>query len=412
MPYKILHTADVAAYITALGIFGTDQACLSIEEIGNGNINYIFRIKNNNTQKTIILKQARPYLRCMGESRLLTTDRARIEAEALKKHGELCPEHTVKIEHYDHELAAIFMEDLSSPEYILLRDGLMQAQIFAHFPAQIARYMANTLFYTSDFSCSQQEKKHQVSHFINPDLCQITEKLFFTEPYIDSVSNNVNPLLNATVADLRRNEVLQMNVAKLKEKFLTQAQALIHGDLHSGSIFVSHNNTKIIDAEFAFYGPIAFDIGSLIGNFMINFCVQSGLDTNTDPRKEYQKYLLNSMHTIWQTFHDAFKDLMQRKTTDITFQHSAYQAYYMDTLFKDMLGFAGTELIRRTIGAARSVDFNSITEPSVCARSEAYAVKLGEVLICRAEHLHDMRELISLVTEICQFSQPNRQLNR
>ena len=34
---------------------------------------------------------------------------------------------------------------------------------------------------------------------------------------------------------------------------MTNAQALLHGDLHTGSVFVRDDSTKVIDPEFAFY---------------------------------------------------------------------------------------------------------------------------------------------------------------
>ena len=55
----------------------------------------------------------------------------------------------------------------------------------------------------------------------------------------------------------------------MKLKFLTDAQALIHGDLHTGSIMVTDSDTRAIDPEFAFFGPMGFDIGALIGNLLI-----------------------------------------------------------------------------------------------------------------------------------------------
>ena len=57
---------------------------------------------------------------------------------------------------------------------------------------------------------------------------------------------------------------------------MTQSQSLLHGDLHTGSIMVSKNETKIIDPEFAFYGPMGFDIGALIANLLMNYFSQNG----------------------------------------------------------------------------------------------------------------------------------------
>ena len=40
-------------------------------------------------------------------------------------------------------------------------------------------------------------------------------------------------------------------------------EALIHGDLHTGSIMVTESETRVIDPEFAFYGPMGFDVGAV-----------------------------------------------------------------------------------------------------------------------------------------------------
>ena len=66
--------------------------------------------------------------------------------------------------------------------------------------------------------------------------------------------------------------------------FMERAQALLHGDLHTGSLLVTPEATHVIDAEFAFYGPIAFDVGKFIGNLFIAFFASDGHATNAEPR--------------------------------------------------------------------------------------------------------------------------------
>ena len=65
---------------------------------------------------------------------------------------------------------------------------------------------------------------------------------------------------------LYEDEALHAEVAALRNGFMNNAQALIHGDLHSGSIFANEQGIKVIDPEFAFYGPMGYDIGNVIGN--------------------------------------------------------------------------------------------------------------------------------------------------
>src|SRR5690625_7010489 len=59
-------------------------------------------------------------------------------------------------------------------------------------------------------------------------------------------------------------------MGQAKWAFMTRAEALIHGDLHTGSVMVKGESeagsgaavsVKAFDPEFAFYGPVAFDLG-------------------------------------------------------------------------------------------------------------------------------------------------------
>src|SRR5690606_41047947 len=66
-------------------------AQLTCREIGDGNLNYVFQIEEAATGKRLIIKQALPYAKVIGESWPLTLKRATIEANVLKKHGEFVP---------------------------------------------------------------------------------------------------------------------------------------------------------------------------------------------------------------------------------------------------------------------------------------------------------------------------------
>ena len=50
---------------------------------------------------------------------------------------------------------------------------------------------------------------------------------------------------------------------------MTHGEALIHGDLHTGSVMVGGGRAAAIDPEFAFYGPVGFDLGALWANAAI-----------------------------------------------------------------------------------------------------------------------------------------------
>src|SRR5690606_20332056 len=104
--------------------------------------------------------------------------------------------------------------------------------------------------------------------------CKITEDLIFDDPYTDSPNNQYNEAIRDAAENLRKDTALHREVALLRGKFLTQGQALLHGDLHTGSLFVTATSTKAIDPEFAFYGPMGFDIGAVLANLLLNYAGQ------------------------------------------------------------------------------------------------------------------------------------------
>ena len=131
--------------------------------------------------------------------------------------------------------------------------------------------------------CPPAEKKRRIAVFCgNTALCKITEDLIFTDPYrVAELNRWTSPQLDADRRrDPRGDAELKMAVSALKGKFLTAAEAMIHGDLHTGSIMVTATETKVIDPEFAFYGPMGFDIGAVIGNLLLAYFARPAMKRN------------------------------------------------------------------------------------------------------------------------------------
>lgn len=186
--YRTFTAHDAVAYAQQFGGLADPASLVEAQEVGDGNLNLVFKIFDTQGVSRIIVKQALPYVRCVGESWPLTLDRARLEAQTLVEHYKHCPQHTVKIHHYDAELAVMVMEDLSS--HRIWRGELISGVYYPQAASQLGEYLAQTLFHTSDFYLHPHEKKAQVARFINPEMCEITEDLFFNDPYQIHERNN------------------------------------------------------------------------------------------------------------------------------------------------------------------------------------------------------------------------------
>lgn len=375
------------------GLFGSHSK-LEAEKLTEKNFNQVFRISNDKGS-SLIVKQALPYAGYGNDNWPLTVDRARIEAEVLQKHHSLCPKHTVEVIHHDNELAAILLEDLKA--YRILRTELIAAKSYPYLASQLAQYLAQTLYHTSDFALTGINKKQQVIRYLNPELCLISEDTIFTEPYFNHERNQVPPAIQQQAQRLWADQKLKAEVAQLKVKFLSSPQALLHGDLNTSSIFINDDNCKVIDAEFGFYGPMGFDIGSLLGSLLINYIAHFALTEQTQTREDFQQYLLQQVIELWQSFASTFQQLMSNKCRQPMLNNSDYQYLFLQQLFSDSIGFAGCELIRRAIGVAQVADFEQIATDSENSNCKVMALELGQALIMQRNSLANIEQVITLV---------------
>ncbi|HDV7159277.1 TPA: S-methyl-5-thioribose kinase [Yersinia enterocolitica] len=394
--YHTFTAADAVEYARQFGQIADPLALVTADEIGDGNLNLVFKIRDATGISRVIVKQALPYVRCVGESWPLTLDRARIEAETLLTHSQFCPQHTVNVLHHDAELAVMVQEDLSDHE--IWRSELVKGKYYPQAAGQLAEYLAQTLFHTSDFYQSAQAKKAAVSRYINPELCQITEDLFFTDPYIDHERNNFDPALLPEVLALRQDDALKLAVASLKHRFLSKAEALLHGDIHSGSIFVAEGRLKAIDAEFGFYGPIGFDVGTALGNLLLNYCGLPGLAGPRDAAAGREQRL-KDIHILWETFAHRFLALSEEKTQDSALATAGYAQLFLQQVWQDAVGYCGSELIRRTIGLAHVADLDSIADDEMRRACQRHALSLGRTLILSAPRIDSIDDFIARIRQ-------------
>lgn len=394
--YRTFTAADAVEYAKRFGGVDDPSALVSAEEIGDGNLNLVFKIFDRQGKSRVIVKQALPYVRCVGESWPLTLDRARIEAETLVEHYKYCPQHTVQVTHYDPELAVMVMEDLSS--YRIWRSELVRGAYYPEAARQLGEYLAQTLFHTSDFSLHPHRKKAEVARFINPELCEITEDLFFNDPYMAHERNSYPAALEALIAGLRHDDALKIAVAGLKHHFFAHAEALLHGDIHSGSIFVADGGLKVIDAEFGYFGPVGFDVGTALGNLLINYCALPGL---LAPREaaEGRERRLNDVREVWTHFAARFTALAEEKTCDVALAWPGYVNAFLQKVWIDSIGYCGTELIRRTVGMSHVADMKNIGDEAMRTECIRRAITLGQRLILAAPHVENIDAFIARIRQ-------------
>ncbi len=360
--YEILTASTVVDYVARtpqLRAVLDPAAIRDVREVGDGNLNLVFVLSSPNG-RGLVLKQALPYVRLVGPTWPMTPDRARHEAVALSVHGRLAPGLVPALYHYDADRYIVAMEDLS--DHRVWRHALNEGDRHAGAAADMGEYVARVAFGTSVFGMDPGEQKRLLAESVNPQLCGITEDLVFTEPYVPADRNSTLPANEQDARELAADEAVVREMGWLKWQFMTQAEALIHGDLHTGSVMVREasdgrtRSTKAFDSEFAFYGPIGFDLGALFGNYVIAAARAIALRQD-----EQARWALGLWGETWSAFEACFRDLWPGRLDPRVFRDGTLEDY-LARVRLDGAGFAAAKMARRIVGLAKTADIETLPE--------------------------------------------------
>ena len=175
---------------------------------------------------------------------------------------------------------------------------------------------------------------------------------------------------------LYRDGALRREAALLRDGFMNHAQALLHGDLHTGSIFVGNAGVKVIDPEFAFYGPMGYDIGNVLGNLFFPWA-RLAIAAPERPADG----LAELIAAVYDRTRDKLEEVYEEKVTLPLYREPGFRQAYLDGVMADAAGYAGTEIVRRTVGDAKVAELTDVTDGAARAAMERVLVKLGTALI-------------------------------
>lgn len=410
--YQILDRESLPGYLASIpevvAVLG-DEPDPEILEIGDGNLNFVYRVTNPlDSSKAVIVKQAVPYLRMVGEEWPLGRDRMTYEIRALQLYNELVPELVPRIHHADEEMSTLVMQYLD--DHLILRLGMIDAVTYPKVAEHIGLFMAETLFRTSAWSMASEERRQLMDRFtLNAELCKLTEEFIFTFPYMEHESNYSNPATDQWAREnIHTDTQYKLDVLEFKDLFLAKADALLHADLHTGSLMVNQAESYVIDMEFAYFGPFGFDVGKVISNFLLS-CTSHLYRSGG---AEYRSWLIDQIEVIWTTFATRFDELWVAAGDSAMLvdglltaeEFSTLRSQFMVELLRESAGFAACSMARRTLGIAGVADIRDIEDLDVRSTLEISNLKLSKQLMAQRNELSSIDDLLAVVR--AHFAQP------
>merc|ERR1719419_283964 len=290
-----------------------------------------------------------------------------------------------------------------------------------NFGRDIGLYLARVLFGTSSLALTLAEQMEMETKFRTNECRGTTEQVIFDDPYRKADTNGWKdrvPDLHDLILEYQRDKEVLEQAMVAREQFRCHSEALLHGDLHTGSIFIGEGRLVVFDAEFAFYGPMAFDTGLFLGHMLIA-CASQKLKQG----EVFAAWMLREIKQFWNCFITEFKTLWDTPNSIVDATSlfpkpvvneklEELQSRFLEKLWEDTIRFAAMVMARRVIGIADASEFRGY-DPETRAAGEKpvleFAIWVLQELARRTseDELKSLDEYLEKFEELCGNLQPS-----
>jgi 5-methylthioribose kinase len=340
-------------------------AIASVVEVGDGNLNLVFIVKDT-AGNGVVVKQSLPHVR-VDPSWPLTRSRTRYEAVVLGVHSLVDPDHVPAFYGFDEASLALSIEDLS--DHAVWRSELNEGRLHPYAARELGTYVGAVSFASSVFGTPGPERRRAIAEATNPELSEITEDLVFTEPYVDHEHNGWLAANDVDVRELRADRLFVREIGLAKQRFQESTQSLLHGDMHTGSVFVKAadatgetGSVRAFDSEFGTFGPTGFDLGAVWGNLLIAAARATVLGRPSDAER-----LLGLPVDLISAFEGEYRRRWPERVDPRVYSDDILDVT-LRRIRSDAAIYGAAKAVRRIVGFSKVADMQTLPEPE---RAEA-----------------------------------------
>jgi 5-methylthioribose kinase len=329
----ILTEADLPDYLAGLGLVPSG-ASLDVEPAGDGNINWVRRVRAPDGTSWIV-KQARPNLERFPEyaaptERILCEHRY-LETAAPHDAEGVCPE-VVRFDEVDRVLVLVDFGGAERLDHALARGAAVSPAL-----ESIARLLGRVHAATRAPVLAADLN----ARFANEGMRRLHGEHVFVLP-LRANDFPLPPALRTRARELQADSALVAAADRAYARYLEPRGALVHADVQGANVLLTRAGPKLLDAEIAHLGDPAFDVGTLVAHVLLAALGRGDVGLAAA-----------DIGRIWL----------------------AYRESGGPPPYNEVARYAGLEVLRRTIGAARVA---AVAD----ADTGAAALDLARELVC------------------------------
>jgi 5-methylthioribose kinase len=249
----------VAAYLHGLDFLAIDEKIVSLEKPGEGNMNFVLRVRTN--KRSFIIKQARPWVEKYPQI-AAPVERVAVEAQffQLVQEVDIIKNYTPKCLGFDQKNFLLLTEDLGegSDYSFLYQKGKVLS--LGELNASL-KYLS--ILHQLPLNANFPE---------NRKMRLLNQEHIFYFPYLLDNGLNLDDIqigLQEAALPYKTDTALKAMIQHCGKIYLSQGKHLLHGDYYPGSWLKAESGLKIIDPEFGFVGPAEFDLSVLLAHLLM-----------------------------------------------------------------------------------------------------------------------------------------------
>ena len=347
----------------------------SDEDDGDGYLNFIFRVSDG--KLNVIVKQGRSTGRNAGFTNL-SSERTRLEFESMKIRKAIVPEYIPDLYFYDEENQVFVTEDVSYLK--IMRFQLNKSVMFPGFAKHAARFLSRIHFYTSEYYTDTELFRKLDNHFTNHKMRNIFDNMLFIsqdEFGRKACGLSLDPEIAYYIKDIVFDPDAILERYKLRDLFMKKSEALIHCDYHTSNIFIGDDEMKVIDMEYTFCGPIAFDLGYLFGNLISQYvCACFRPYESEEKREDFKKYIFGAITEVYEEYCRLFLTYWNEDAKEEYKDVKGLQEDFLKKMLSQMIGFCSTANLFRVSSEIDFPEYSAIKDQS----SMKHAVTLSALM--------------------------------
>lgn len=408
-PVRDFSKQEIENYVREHGLFPND-AKLKVTDIANevehaeGFVNLVYRVQDVNSGKSIIIKHVTAYTRARraayGDLHPIYTGRFDFEIRAMILMREIFKDITPEIYLIDNKLRFIVMEDIG--HLGTLRLELADGKMYPNFGLTMGGFMAGLRFFTSEFFLGANEHRRSERAF-NCDVTKqnMVDLYFGKECVLFTPDNNIyepdaRPAQKKIAANFNlKNEILRLGMKSYNN------ECMCHNDLTAGNVMIDQNEFRIIDCEFAGYGPAFMDMGKMTGSFILNYVSWLGTtEIPLDKRLAMQKYDLDMISDLFNGYLYALKKLFAEYQGTVsglglrgTDPERLYKGMFYDALKLGILSAAP----RLPNFWTKTWDIARITDKKALGLTQKRFLEIADYTLTKAESFKTIEDFCELV---------------